>query len=1174
MPGVQVVLINTGTNVSSTTRTTEVGRYVFVGVFPGAYRLVVEAPNMQKYEETFSAQVEQSVVVDPVLEPGAVTTQVEVRDVVPMLTVDSAVAGQALARNDIEQLPIQGRRLKTLLAVIPEMDDVRALGAPEGAAEFMLDGAPTMTQRWANHSTIFLSGMLDSIQEMRLDFNATSSKNSRPTTLVISTRGGSNQFHGSAFETHRNSGFGVARQRQDTYTKPPHLVRNEFGVSAGGPVLLPKLYDGKNRTFWFTAYEAEREYASSTRGWSVPTMAMRQGDFSGLVQSDGRKPTLYDPWSTTATNARQPFSDGGVLNKIPLQRMSPLAKYLFSITPEPTTTANPLAESNWWGSAPAGNLSWSFSTRIDHNISDRDRLYGRYTQAVRTELGASGGQMMLNGVPPGTMYTNYPSKSLSLNYIRTFSPTFFNELLVSGYRNKYWNGPGGERKDWAGMLGLPNPFRVDRFPQISGTGLSNYSFTTNLVQRYTSAFVVLEDNATKLYGRHELQFGFHYRYDQNNQEGQQQYVEGNHNFSTLATALYDPKSTPTNPIAQGLTGHNLANMFIGVMNYSNNLARGYYMLRNRDYALYLQDNINVTPRLTLNLGLRYEYWPVTREKFNTLSGYDVSSKSVILTSSLAEMQTMGATVPSVLARYQQLGVKFVDWSTTGLPRTLINGNRGDLGPRLGFAYRALSGRSAFVFRGGYSLSYFTTPIYLWQDSDRNNVPFNATFSNSVTDAALSPDGLPNRGLRSAPTIIAGVNSQNVIALDQPQGISRGSGRMNFMAPDQPTSRLHTWNVTVEKELMTATVARVRYLGNHGANVGYYHSLNDAPSDYIWYVTTRQPKPTGEYASVAMRPLDNTSLGQIRMFRKTGWSNFNGVELQMERRYQKFSAFQITYIVGNTLSTASTAMQELNQFLPGAVPADYNERLRVLNYQRNTANNNAKHRVRWNWLLELPVGRGKPLGRNMNGALDKLLGGWQLSGIGWLRSTFFTLPTSIYPVTGNALQIYGYKYPIQDCRSGVCVPGYLWWNGYIPAHQINSVGADGKPNGVMGVPADYKAAAQPLIPHNATGYAAGDLGTNNVWVTLQNGATQKVSYNDNLHPWRNQFIPSVRQWSVDASAVKNVRIAERLELRLNIDFFNVFNSPGNNSNVGSDGILKTNTSANAARTAQLGARLTW
>jgi len=324
----------------------------------------------------------------------------------------------------------------------------------------------------------------------------------------------------------------------------------------------------------------------------------------------------------------------------------------------------------------------------------------------------------------------------------------------------------------------------------------------------------------------------------------------------------------------------------------------------------------------------------------------------------------------------------------------------------------------------------------------------------------------------------------------------------------------------------------------------------------------------------MRPLDNTSLGQIRMFRKTGWSNFNGVELQMERRYQKFSAFQITYIVGNTLSTASTAMQELNQFLPGAVPADYNERLRVLNYQRNTANNNAKHRVRWNWLLELPVGRGKPLGRNMNGALDKLLGGWQLSGIGWLRSTFFTLPTSIYPVTGNALQIYGYKYPIQDCRSGVCVPGYLWWNGYIPAHQINSVGADGKPNGVMGVPADYKAAAQPLIPHNATGYAAGDLGTNNVWVTLQNGATQKVSYNDNLHPWRNQFIPSVRQWSVDASAVKNVRIAERLELRLNIDFFNVFNSPGNNSNVGSDGILKTNTSANAARTAQLGARLTW
>ena len=463
IPAAQVSITNSGTNVSSTTRTTESGRYVVPGVTPGPYRLVVESAGMKKYEVDFDVQVQQSVVIDPVLEVGSTATEVEVTSVVPMTTVDSAVVSQTLERARVEQLPINGRGLKTLLAVIPELDDMRALGAPEGATEFVLDGSATVTQRWSNHST--LAGMLDTIQELRLDSNATSSKYSRPTTLVMSTRSGSNRFHGSAFETNRNSGFGVARQRQDTFSKPPHMVRNEFGLSAGGPVYIPQVYNGKNRTFWFAGYEANRQYWANTVGWQVPTMAMRQGDFSQMVQSDGRQPVLYDPWSTNATTfTRQPFSDGGVLNRIPAQRMSPLAKYLFGITPQPTTAANPLVENNWWGTAPAGDLIWSISTRVDHHLSDKDQIFGRYSQSTHTELGVSGGQIMLNNVN-GTMYTIYPSKTLAFNYVRTFTPTLINELLVSGYKNYYWNGPGGERKDWAGQLGLPNPSTWTVFPR-------------------------------------------------------------------------------------------------------------------------------------------------------------------------------------------------------------------------------------------------------------------------------------------------------------------------------------------------------------------------------------------------------------------------------------------------------------------------------------------------------------------------------------------------------------------------------------------------------------------------------------------------------------------------------------------------------------------------------------
>jgi len=135
------------------------------------------------------------------------------------------------------------------------------------------------------------------------------------------------------------------------------------------------------------------------------------------------------------------------------------------------------------------------------------------------------------------------------------------------------------------------------------------------------------------------------------------------------------------------------------------------------------------------------------------------------------------------------------------------------------------------------------------------------------------------------------------------------------------------------------------------------------------------------------------------------------------------------------------------------------RNRLLNYKRDISV--PKQRIRWNWIVDLPFGKGKWLGHNSGKALDKVIGGWQLAGSGTVRSNYFTMPTDVYS-TGAPIEVYGKKYPIEDCRSGTCFPGYLWWNGYIPANQINSHDAQGRPNGVMGVPANYKPAAAPLI----------------------------------------------------------------------------------------------------------------
>jgi len=295
------------------------------------------------------------------------------------------------------------------------------------------------------------------------------------------------------------------------------------------------------------------------------------------------------------------------------------------------------------------------------------------------------------------------------------------------------------------------------------------------------------------------------------------------------------------------------------------------------------------------------------------------------------------------------------------------------------------------------------------------------------------------------------------------------------------------------------------------------------------------------------------------------------------------------VIGNTLlvnrdtddTQSDDAIRGLNEFLPGAVPTDLEARNRFLNYKRDP--NTPKHQFRWNFVADLPFGRGKKFAGSVNRVVDKAIGGWQIAGLGNIRTNYWTLPTNIYPIAGQNIEVYGYQYPIQDCRSGACYPGYLWWNGYIPANRINSVDANGKPNGVMGVPASYKPAAAPLIPAGSTALPPNAPAntvvsqfwdTNNVWVPLNNGSVQRVAFNDNLHAWRNQYMPGVRQWFQDASLFKFANITERFSLRFNVDFFNVFNNPNNPNSIGGDGVLSTRNSGSGARVTQLGVRLIW
>src|SRR5262245_28887639 len=341
IPGAKVSITHTQTARQFITTTTEVGFYIFPSVQVGTYLITVEAAGMETWKGELTLQAGQSAEVNPSLKVGATATEVTVAgDVTQLTPSNSTTLANVVEHARIEQQPVNGRFVQNLIYMttpgLESAGGLRVFGLRHGF-ELLHDGAVLENRQWQTIPARPPS--LDTIAEFRAETSNSSAKMNRPGTVILTTKAGTNSIHGSLFETHRNSGFGVARARQDFYLKPPHLVRNEYGGSFGGPVYLPKIYNGKNKTFFFFSYEGYKLRQASTRSVTMPTAEMRQGDFSGLVDAQGRRFTLYDPLTTGANWSRQPFPN----NQIPVGRRSPLATYLYNVTPLPThSTVNPL----------------------------------------------------------------------------------------------------------------------------------------------------------------------------------------------------------------------------------------------------------------------------------------------------------------------------------------------------------------------------------------------------------------------------------------------------------------------------------------------------------------------------------------------------------------------------------------------------------------------------------------------------------------------------------------------------------------------------------------------------------------------------------------------------------------------------------------------------------------
>lgn len=1186
IPNATVRLRNTQTAGQVETRTNSAGFYLFPAVQKGAYELTMESAGMETWKGTLTLVVGQVAQIDASLKVGSTGTAVTVAgDVTPLVTTTGPTLSNVVEHERIEQLPLNGRFIQGLvLMTTPGLENgsVPRLYGLRYAMEYVQDGALLENRDWASLPN--RPPGIDSIGEFLVETSNSSAKMSRPGSIVLTTKSGTNEFHGALFETLRNSGLGVARARQDFFAKAPKLVRNEFGASAGGPVLLPKLYNGKNRTFFFVAYEALRLRSEATRGITLPTAEMRNGDFSGLVDAQGRRFTIYDPWSTggQAQNwTRVPY----VGNRLPSTRLSPLAKSLYAITPLPTfANINPLVAENWFGTGFSNRNDWTLTTRVDHTLSERDRLFFRYSHSIstapRTSSGIDAGTpTTLDGRGNGAIDEGQTDSGVA-SWTHTFAPTFFSELNVSFMRDYRGQIPLGGLGNIAGELGLPNPFNGGGFPRVQQTGFRmNYDTGINYTLNYANVLMV-DENLTKIYGRHEFQFGGRWRYERLDTLVDQTEAAGNHNFSTNGTSLYDPTTGSTYG-ATPFTGHNAANFYLGLANYNARFNRSWFRLRGGERSLYFQDNWKVNSRLTLNFGVRYEYNVPGFEANDSFIGYNKSAKAIVLGRPIDELQQLGVSLPPIVRAYEAIGAKYQTLAESGLPKNFFNPNKFDFGPRAGFAYRFGGSARPTVIRGGYSIFAYPESLRLFNGTAAQNVPGQAVFSYDQTSAATSADGLPNYMMRSVPTVIAGQNSATSINLNQAGGIARGSGVMYHFDPNQPTARAHEWNLLVEREILENMSVRVGYVGTHGARLNQWYSYNNNPSDYIWFTKTGEPLPTGAFASVARRSFDQQTLGTMQEYKKTGWSNSQNFTLELQRRYSKGIGFQVFYTLSNAMRVAGDgwrddAMLETNVFLPGAVPEDYNARNRLLNYRRDTSV--PKHRVNANWVADVPVGKGKPLAGNVGKAADLLIGGWQVAGNFEYFNRYMTLGTGNWGRL-DTIETYGRDTKVQDCRSGVCFDGWLYYNGYIPANRVNSTAANGTPNGVMGVPSGYKPSSVPIFPTPANGGSSADPNfafyeSNTIFVPLKNGTLQRTSLNNNLHPWRNQFLPAPWLFVMNGSLFKSVPITERLVARVNVDAFNLLNNPGLPLPDSTTGILLTRFSASTPRNLQFTLRLTW
>jgi len=857
VPAAKITITHTGTQQTRAVQTNERGEFLAPLLPIGEYTVSGEREGFKRKSLSgVLLRVDQTVTVPIVIEPGSVREIVEVVASAPLLDAETSSLGQVIDNKRVLDLPLNGRNVFALGLLAGHTTEVFGMGTNQTFAagggrfsgnEILLDGitnSTTINRGSIGRNSVLYTPSVDALEEFKVKTNNFSAEFGHSAGAVVSAtvKAGANALHGAFWEFLRNDKLDANNFFSNAAGRPKAPFRqNQFGSALGGPVMIPKLFDGHDRTFFFIDYEGRRQRTRASSSFAdLSPMAFREGDFSSLSQR------IYDPRARNIGPAGSVISEPFLNNRIPATQISRTSAAIQTAIPAPNFGSPGARSRNYFRQPGQRQNVDQFDVRIDHKISGANNLFGRFSfgNAVEPRPGVFEGPLAT-----GSTALQF-SRHAVLNDVQVFRPTLINELRLGFTRsNGSTIGKGQESAGFARQTGIALfPFPVQGFPsmtfsrtgQISGQLLYSQfgGGASNLNFENTFQWV---DNLTWIRGNHAMKFGGDIRRNRFDQltGGFGEYIFGAiFSFSSNEPASGDP----------------WADFLLGFPSIQNPSRRMIDWGRHRSLYVggYFQDDWRVTQRLTLNLGLRYELY------------------------------TQPVDARDVGGQYHVPSQRFALPGKDGFSRAFAKGDHNNWAPRFGFAYRLTP---KLVMRGGYGI------FYGLRDQNDQTTAF--------------AQNIPNVATLANPTITAGATVTPPISINSPITLAPSDPTLSEFTANRPAAflvqtidfnnvpypYLQQWNYSLQYELARAWLLEASYAGAKGTKLGARDNIGHVPFEFALdgrnvQANRGMPKING---------VQGVSAGDAN-------SKYHSVNLRVEKRFSQGFNFLLNYSIQKNLET--------------------------------------------------------------------------------------------------------------------------------------------------------------------------------------------------------------------------------------------------------------------------------